>query len=735
MSDVPDFPINIVAVAGPASAIITWEPPTGESSITGYTVVSTPGNKTIPLGPDVNTYTMTGLTNGVSYRFQVFTGSEIGMSGISSAIIPYPPPRVTNFKATITDNTVTLRWVGVPGAAASPIVSYTIFCSDTNVQIPSVSLNGNIGTCVITEGLTVGTPIIFDIYASSAILPSPTITLTGVIPLRFPDPPSELTAIAKAGSAILSWSAPSNGGTPITEYIIRYNGITAALAEIAMVTLPAVRGTLTSVTVPKLINGNSYMFYILAKTKLGISQTSTSSATITPYGLPGVPVLTVSAGDSMATLTWTATRAHEESPITGYTITSTNQAVTIPSININEPLTTTITGLTNGTIYTFRINSVSDMGSSAIVSKTVTPAKVPDSPLNFVAIAKAAGALLSWSAPTYTGGSILTAYKITYGSITKTFPANTTTALITGLVNGTEYTFSIVAKNIMGDSITPLTSNAITPYALPGAPVVTVVPGDSMATLSWTATPANENSPITGYALTCTNQAVTIDPPIVSPKGISGLTNGTSYTFRINSVSDIGSSAIISKTTLVAAVPDSPTNLVATRGAASAVLSWSAPASNGGAPVTSYVITSVPAITPITLATKILPTTTTISKLTNGTEYTFYIVARNSTGPSVTSSGSNAVTPAAVPAAPRVTGAAGSQRVTLSWPAPLNNGSNITSYIVTSTPASTIPSDITSSPVIIEGLTAGTGYVFTVIAVNSVGNSLPGRTASIRPTA
>ena len=562
MSDVPDFPINIVAVAAPTSANITWDPPTdtGESSITGYTVVSTPGNKTISVGPDVNTYTMTGLTNGIPYRFQVFAQTEIGMSGISNAVTPYPPPRVTKFTSTATIHTLTLRWVGIPGAGPSPITSYTITCSDTNVVIPPVSLIGNNGTCVITEGLTAGTAINFSIFASSAILDSSTITLTGVIPLTYPDPPSELTAVAKAGSAILTWLPGSfDGGTAVTEYIISYDGMTVAPAAIPMVTLRAVSGNARSLTVSKLVNGNSYMFYIRAKTKAGISQTFTSSATITPYGLPGAPVLTVVPGDSQATLSWTARLAHEESPITSYTITCTNPAVTIPSPNIT----------------------------------------------------------------------------------------------------------SAIAGNVI----------------------------------------------------------------------VTGLTNGTLYTFRINSVSEMGSSAVVSKAILVAALPDSPTNLIATRGSTSAVLSWTAPNSNGGAAITSYVITSIPATTTITLATKILPTTVTVTKLRNGTEYTFYIVARNSTGTSVTPTESNAVTPATVPAAPRVTGASLSQSIRLSWPDPVNNGSAITSYTVTSIPSSTIPSDITSSPVTIEGLTPGAGYVFTVIAVNSVGNSLPGRSASIRPTA
>lgn len=89
MSTVPDFPTNIVAVAGPASATITWEIPLsdGGSALTGYTVISTPDNKIQTVDPWVYTYTMTGLKNGVSYTFQVFAQNEFGISGTSAAII------------------------------------------------------------------------------------------------------------------------------------------------------------------------------------------------------------------------------------------------------------------------------------------------------------------------------------------------------------------------------------------------------------------------------------------------------------------------------------------------------------------------------------------------------------------------------------------------------------------------------------------------------------------------
>ncbi len=99
-------------------------------------------------------------------------------------------------------------------------------------------------------------------------------------------------------------------------------------------------------------------------------------------------------------------------------------------------------------------------------------------------------------------------------------------------------------------------------------------------------------------------------------------------------------------------VPGSPGNVVATAGNALANVSWSAPTS-GGAP-TSYTVT--PYVGSVAQTAKTVtgsppPTSTVVSGLTNGTTYTFRVVAKNSSGSSAPSAPSNAVTPV-IPTAP-----------------------------------------------------------------------------------
>ena len=86
-----------------------------------------------------------------------------------------------------------------------------------------------------------------------------------------------------------------------------------------------------------------------------------------------------------------------------------------------------------------------------------------------------------------------------------------------------------------------------------------------------------------------------------------------------------------------------------------------------------------------------------------------------------------AVDGATVPGAPTsVTATAGDTTATVSFVAPASNGgSAITGYRVTSTPDGVIATGA-SSPITVTGLTNGTSYTFTVVAINAVGDSAPG---------
>ena len=125
-----------------------------------------------------------------------------------------------------------------------------------------------------------------------------------------------------------------------------------------------------------------------------------------------------------------------------------------------------------------------------------------------------------------------------------------TTATVAGLINGTEYTFTVVAANSVGNSPNSAASNPVTPGALPTAPTgVTATADDSSATVTWNVPGSDGGSPIISYIVTpfvgSTAQTPTIitGAPPNSAATVVGLTAGTSYTFRVTAASVAGTGA------------------------------------------------------------------------------------------------------------------------------------------------------------------------------------------------
>src|SRR5205807_1742141 len=139
-----------------------------------------------------------------------------------------------------------------------------------------------------------------------------------------------------------------------------------------------------------------------------------------------------------------------------------------------------------------------------------------------------------------------------------------------------------------------------------------------------------------------------------------------------------------------AAVPGVPTITGASAGQAQATVTWTAPASDGGRPLTGYTVTVTPGGTTVDAdVTGSGPATSAlVGGLANGTSYTFTVHAANAVGAGTESAASNAVVPAAVPGAPAIVNAqAGDRAATITWTAPSSDGgSAITGYTVTSTP-------------------------------------------------
>jgi hypothetical protein len=169
-------------------------------------------------------------------------------------------------------------------------------------------------------------------------------------------------------------------------------------------------------------------------------------------------------------------------------------------------------------------------------------------------------------------------------------------------------------------------------------------------------------------------------------------------------------------------VPTAPLTVQAAAGNASATVSWSAPASDQ--PIGSYTVTS----TPGGLVTEVdgSVTTATVEGLTNGTAYTFRVVATSSVGDSLPSAASNSVTPATLPGAPTsVVGTPGNGSVRLNWVPPASNGgAPVTGYIATVLPGGhSVQFSGSATAGTLTDLSNGVEYTFTMVALNKIGES------------
>jgi ankyrin repeat protein len=191
----------------------------------------------------------------------------------------------------------------------------------------------------------------------------------------------------------------------------------------------------------------------------------------------------------------------------------------------------------------------------------------PDAPTIIrTATAGNTSATVSWTAPTSDGGSPITDYVVTpyigyYPLAPQTFSSTATTQTITGLTNGTEYRFRVQAINAVGTSAYSKVTNPVTPaITVPGAPTVaTAIAGDGQATVSWTAPASNGGSPVTGYVVTpyigyfpLPSQAFA---STATTQVVTGLTNATTYRFRVQAVNAIGTGGYSTASNAVTPAP------------------------------------------------------------------------------------------------------------------------------------------------------------------------------------
>jgi len=253
------------------------------------------------------------------------------------------------------------RYVPVASAGADPSADVSI-----------MSVNGDLAVDG-TTGIDLDVPDVIFVPVSQVGGDTPVLATTkGYVPSEYtpkasePDVPTAVSAERHNGGAVVSWTAPFDGGAEITDYTV--SASTGEICQTTGATVCALDG-LSMVT--------PVTFTVEATNSAGSSVASAPSSSITPnaggaLAAPGKPnAPTVTPYDGAVRIEWT-TPLTGPAPITSYTVTAsdlstcsvTTTGATTPSLQCD------ITGVANASAYTFTVTATNAIGDSPVSDPT-----------------------------------------------------------------------------------------------------------------------------------------------------------------------------------------------------------------------------------------------------------------------------------------------------------------------------------------------------------------------------
>ena len=749
----PDAPAEPTLTLGNGQLGVRWITPSSNGArITGYDVqykLTSATTWTNLRFVDVGTIkTIPGLTNGDSYDVQVRARNSVGNSGWSDSATGTPAAQVPDVPAKPTvkpgNAELVVEWTK-PVENGARITDYDVRYQPTSATTWTYPEFTGVGTSTTITGLTNGLNYTVQVLAHNSVGNSGwSDSATGTPAPQVPDRPAKPTLTAGNAELVVEWTKPAENGAFITDYDVRYKPTNAAPW-----TYPEFTGTGTSTTITGLTNGQNYAVEVRATNSVGTTDWSTA-ATGTPAAqvpdAPGMP--TVNPGDRKLVVKWTAP-SDNGARITDYNVQyrqGTGIWLNYEDSIISTSLSTTITGLTNGQVYWVRVRAVNsvDPGSWSLGGVAEPAAQPPDAPERPTLTPGNAELVVKWTKPAENGAEI-TDYDVQYKQGTgnwldyelSTISTSLSTT-ITGLTNGQVYWVRVRAVNSVDPgSWSP--RGVAEPGAqapdVPAEPTLTL--GNGQLGVRW-ITPSSNGAHITGYdvqykltsATTWTNLRF-VDVGTI--KTIPGLTNGDSYDVQVRARNSVGNSGWSDSATgtPAAQVPDVPAKPTVKPGNAELVVEWTKPVENG-ARITDYDVR----YQPTSATTWTYPdftgvgTSTTITGLTNGLNYTVQVLAHNSVGNSGWSDSATGTPAPQVPDRPaKPTLTPGNAELVVEWTKPAENGDSITDYDVqykqgagnwNDHELSTISTALSTT---ITGLTNGQSYDVQVLARSLAGDS------------
>jgi hypothetical protein len=429
---------------------------------------------------------------------------------------------------------------------------------------------------VTVNGLTNGTSYTFTVYATNSYGTSANSAASNAVtPATVPGPPTIGTALPGNNSAVVQFTPPgSNGGATTTSYTATSNpgNFTGT-------------GSASPITVSGLSNGTSYTFTVYATNAKGNGASSAASnavvpTVVCPSALTGTVTITVSCvfpgvNDGVdggitvntgATLTINSGQTIAFNQGSSFRINGSGSVVIIGTGQIQKsylwmvdadndgwPATLAVTAATSspGGIY----KRLSSMLSRTVVdcndnanSVSNTCASTPGAPTIGTATGGNGSASVAF-VPGAANGSPITGFTATSqpGGLTGSCAASPCT--VSGLSNGTSYTFTVYATNALGNGPSSAASNAVTPSTIPGAPTNPTVTQSTNVSLSWVTAPSN-GSPITSYKVyrgASPGGEAYLGSVSNSPYSDGGSTTGHTYYYKVSAVNANGEGALSSE--------------------------------------------------------------------------------------------------------------------------------------------------------------------------------------------
>ena len=372
-----------VSVLSETSVLLTFASPAtdGGSPVDAYRVDVSAGGadpdaqlfpvETLSFEGGSYTITLTGLSAGASYTFEVFARNAIGFSSmVSSGSVELdtdalePPTTPGDADVLAGDGAVTLTWSAPTSTPSAPLTGYRIYQYAATTGL--YELLGSTGdTSFTVSGLVNGTEYRFRVAAYGDGGESALSDVLVSTPVSALPAPAGLVAAATPGQVNLDWNPVS--AAPLTGYrVYQYSPILDAFQLIGS-------ANDTAYVVAGLSNGSTYRFYVTAYNPNGEGLPSTT-VEATPLNIPAsVSDLTASANASTATFSWSAVESTAAAPVLGYRVYRLSALTGLYDLLAATAGTSyTATGLSTNTTYSFAVAAYGPAGEGTRVFTTAS---------------------------------------------------------------------------------------------------------------------------------------------------------------------------------------------------------------------------------------------------------------------------------------------------------------------------------------------------------------------------